>query len=233
LTPLKVHKTLGDAMALAAADHQIAKVAAAFATVALVLGACASASSSSPPDCAKVPVAGDVLGAPPAADGDDLADVACIRRAGAISVEMFRHWNSVAVRDEPRDAPKVVAQTTLSFLISGFWTTGEARERGIRVSDREVRRRFTQQKRANFRSEEAFRKFLADTGETVGDLEYRVRLDMLNERIVRDVTARVAPRLRANRLGAFARQFHAKWSRRTFCIASLTTPECAHVLRSV
>jgi hypothetical protein len=119
----------------------------------------------------------------------------------------------------------------MDFLLSAAWTTGEARERGIRISDRAVRRRFTRQKHAAFRTQEAFRRFLRESGETVSDVEYRVRLDMLSERIRKDAEGTGTARSRRHALAVFIRRFPAKWKRRTSCRPEYTVAECGSALQ--
>lgn len=74
-------------------------------------------------------------------------------------------------------------QQVLGFLISSEWVMGEAEEQGVKVSDKEVLKEYNQLKKQQFPKEEAFKKFLANTGQTVSDLLLRVKLNMLAQRI--------------------------------------------------
>ena len=108
--------------------------------------------------------------------------------------------------------------------------TGEARERGIRVSDTTVRRQFNTQKHAAFRTQEAFRKFLRESGQTVADIEYRVRLDMLAERIRKDAEGTGTARTKRHVFAAFIRRFSAKWKGRTSCRPEYAVAGCGSTL---
>jgi foldase protein PrsA len=79
-------------------------------------------------------------------------------------------------------------QQVLGFLISANWVLGEAGEKGVKVSDNEVKKQFNQIKSQQFPKEADFQKFLASSGQTVSDLLLRVKLDMLSQKIQQKVT---------------------------------------------
>jgi hypothetical protein len=118
----------------------------------------------------------------------------------------------------------------MDFLLTAGWMAGEARERGIRVSDAAVRRRFTRQKHATFRTPEGFRKFLQESGQTVADIEYRVRVDILSERIRKDAESTGTARSRRHAFAVFLRRFRVKWKARTSCRPEYTAAECGSTL---
>ena len=77
-------------------------------------------------------------------------------------------------------------------LLSFAWIDGEAAERGLEVSAEVVHRSFLAQRRQSFRSKRDFRRFLRDSGQTVADIERRVRLDLVTEMIREQVIAPAA-----------------------------------------
>jgi foldase protein PrsA len=83
---------------------------------------------------------------------------------------------------------KALQQTTLGFLISADWVVGQAEEQGIKLSDKEVAKKFNQLKKQQFPKEAEFQKFLNTTGQTVSDLLLRVKLSMLTTKIQEKVT---------------------------------------------
>jgi hypothetical protein len=128
---------------------------------------------------------------------------------------MFSHWYAIVAKGSERSAkPHELLGRTMEFLISSDWTFGEARDRGIRLSKVAVRRQFNREKRANFKTREAFRRFLRRTGQTVGDVELRVRLDMLSERILKSGVGR----------------FATKWRGRTSCLDGYSVSECGSMV---
>jgi parvulin-like peptidyl-prolyl isomerase len=74
-------------------------------------------------------------------------------------------------------------EQALSDLILTRWIRGEAADRGITVSDREVEQRLEQIKEQNFGSEQEFQRFLDQSGFSQEEALDRVRLTLLGERI--------------------------------------------------
>jgi foldase protein PrsA len=78
---------------------------------------------------------------------------------------------------------KSLQQEVLGFLISSAWVLGEADSLGVKVSDKEVHKRFQQIKEQQFPKAAEFEKFLASSGQTVSDLLLRVKLNLLSSKI--------------------------------------------------
>jgi foldase protein PrsA len=79
-------------------------------------------------------------------------------------------------------------QSVLGYLISANWVISEAAERGVKVSDAEVKKQFNQIKSQQFPTEAAFQKFLASTGYTVSDVLLRVKLDLLSTKLQQKIS---------------------------------------------
>jgi foldase protein PrsA len=76
----------------------------------------------------------------------------------------------------------------MQFLIQAEWVQQEAEEQGVKVSDREVRRSFEDQKKQAFPNDKAYREFLKTSGMTEEDILFRVRLDQLQQKLTQKVT---------------------------------------------
>ena len=83
---------------------------------------------------------------------------------------------------------KSLQQEVLGFLISSAWVLGEASSLGVKVSDKEVKKRFGQIKEQQFPKGAEFEKFLASSGQTVSDLLLRVKLNLLSTKIQQKIT---------------------------------------------
>jgi foldase protein PrsA len=129
---------------------------------------------------------------------DDVADV---EDAGTISKADFDHWlQVVAAQPQPgqKERPKppkpgsrqyeAVKQQVMQFLISAKWIEGEASERGISATAAEVNRQFEETKDQSFPNERAYKRFLRTSGQTEEDLKFRVRLDVISNKIRQQVT---------------------------------------------
>jgi foldase protein PrsA len=133
---------------------------------------------------------------------DEKKDTAKIEDVGSISKETFNHWYLVVAKQpqpgqkKPKPPPSLdskqgeaLKQQVMQFLISSNWIAGEAQERGLDATPEEVQRQFAQTKKQSFPNEKAYQKFLASSGQTVQDLLFRVKLDVLSNKIREDVTS--------------------------------------------
>jgi foldase protein PrsA len=132
---------------------------------------------------------------------DESKDTAKIDGVGSISKDTFNHWYVVVSKQpqpgqkKPKPPPpldskqgEALKQQVMQFLISSEWIDGEAQERGVSASDQEIQRQFAQTKKQSFPNDNAYKKFLATSGQTVEDLLFRVRLDVLSNKIRENVT---------------------------------------------
>jgi foldase protein PrsA len=76
----------------------------------------------------------------------------------------------------------------LQFLIQAKWIEGEAKDMGIKVSDKEVRTSFETQKKQSFPNESQYQQFLKSSGMSEPDILLRVKLDLLSKKIRDKVT---------------------------------------------
>jgi foldase protein PrsA len=78
---------------------------------------------------------------------------------------------------------KNLQQEVLGFLISTAWVLGEAESLGLKISDKEVHKRFEEIKSQQFPKAADFEKFLATSGQTVSDLLLRVKSNLLAQKV--------------------------------------------------
>jgi foldase protein PrsA len=76
----------------------------------------------------------------------------------------------------------------LQFLVQAEWIQGEAADQDVKVTDKEVAKSFAQQKKQSFPTEKEYRDFLRTSGMTQEDINLRVRLDLLSNKIRQKVT---------------------------------------------
>jgi foldase protein PrsA len=82
---------------------------------------------------------------------------------------------------------KALQTEVLGFLISSQWVLGEASSLGVKLSDAEVHKEFTKIKSTQFPKASEFEKFLATSGQTVSDLLLRVKLNLLSQKIQKQI----------------------------------------------
>ena len=83
---------------------------------------------------------------------------------------------------------KALLQEVLGFLISAEWVIGEADHLGVKVTDKEVRKKFEEVKSQQFPKAAEFEKFLAASGQTVSDLLLRIKLNLLSAKIQQKIS---------------------------------------------
>jgi foldase protein PrsA len=108
----------------------------------------------------------------------------------AASTAEHAYWARIARRSGA--TRRQARWSAFELLLSFAWLEGEATERGLTVSARAVHREFVALRRQAFPSRRDFRQYLHDTGQTVADVERRVRLDLLANMIRDQVVARAA-----------------------------------------
>ena len=145
------------------------------------------------------------------------------------------HWFRVVAagrRSRPGSPRRArLRREAMKFLIQGVWVAHEAREHGIAVSRRTVRRSFRRQKRQTFRSERAYRRYLRPAWRTERDILYRVKLDLLSDRLMRHVKSQArSPAEEVLVVERFVEGFPRKWRARTACAHGYVTSDCSRAV---
>jgi parvulin-like peptidyl-prolyl isomerase len=120
-------------------------------------------------------------------------DIAVVEDApdGTITAEDFdRALEQTAARQQleevpPTDDPQyeLLADAAVSDLILSRWVGGEAEERGIEVTEREIDEELDRVKEQEFGSEKEFQRFLDDSGFTLEEARERIALQLVSQRI--------------------------------------------------
>jgi hypothetical protein len=189
----------------------------------------AASTSTTEPSGAPAPALGSVTPSPEQV-------LVCVG-AEAITGATYLHWASIADNiDEPpghkHEKPPIAgtAEQVLGFLISSDWIIGEARERGIVFSEATVRKKFDRIRDQQFPHHGEFEKFLKSSGETVADLLFRVRLNLMSEQIQKQVLAgHHGKRAQRQALANFVGEFKSRWMGQTYCEPAFAVKTCGHV----
>ena len=120
---------------------------------------------------------------------------------GTITDEEFQSALERTVRSQGlRNVPEpsnpqyeVFRDTTLDELILTRWIRGEAEDRGIEASDREIDRELERLKEQQFGGERGFQQFLEESGMTVDEARGRIELSIISQRIESSVVPQDVP----------------------------------------
>ena len=80
----------------------------------------------------------------------------------------------------------------LNDILDHAWILGEAEERGVEASDREVQEEFEPTKEQNFKTEKEYQDFLEQSCFTQEDVDERVKLQVISTKIQEEITADAA-----------------------------------------
>jgi hypothetical protein len=204
--------------------------AAVLAVVALDATGSATAPASPAPVCPPAqPPAPAATAAKVRAPATTL--VACVATT-PIDGASFDHWALIDERAAGKHhlSRRSVVKQVLGFLISSDWVIGEAAALGVDLTETQVRHHFEKIRRQQFPHRGEFARFLHSTGQTVADLLFRVRLNMLSAAIQHKVvSAGHTEKERARALARFIATFKAKWRAQTYCATGFAVADCGHV----
>jgi parvulin-like peptidyl-prolyl isomerase len=91
------------------------------------------------------------------------------------------------------DQYKNVKSAAIGDLLDTVWIQGEAADRGLSVSQRQIDAQVEQIKSQSFRSEREYRQFLERSGFSEEDIRLRVKLQLLSNDIQQDVAGTAPP----------------------------------------
>jgi foldase protein PrsA len=126
--------------------------------------------------------------------GDEIAVVEDAPEGTITKADFDRSLTQTAARQGLKDVPapddpqyQLLSDAAVSDLILTRWVLGEASERGIEVSEREIDDELDNVIKQQFGSQKAFDKFLDQSGFTLDEARQRVKLQLVSQRIQSDV----------------------------------------------
>ncbi len=154
--------------------------------------------------------------------------VACVA-SQPITTATFTHWGNIARKaggSHPPSAGEVLNEV-MGFLISSYWVIDEALALNVHVSAAEVRHNFDHIRGQQFPHHGEFQQFLRESGQTVADLLFRVKLNLLSNRIQERVVAGHHSATSQQRaLARFVHEFKRKWQAQTYCAPAYAVSDC-------
>lgn len=77
-----------------------------------------------------------------------------------------------------------LSSQVLDFLIRGYWYQADAAREGIKVTDAQVQQEFNRERKAQYSTPAALQSFLNQSGFTVQDLLFRIRLNLTIRKLI-------------------------------------------------
>jgi hypothetical protein len=120
-----------------------------------------------------------------------------------------------------------VKEQALSYILSVLWRTEEGEELGSPVTQAQISAQLAKLIRSNYHSPAEFRQMLADQHRTLADERFLLKRNMLEQRFLQRMNARVA------KLGGGQQTFgklvlanNAKWKAKTSCSPGYRAWQC-------
>jgi hypothetical protein len=119
--------------------------------------------------------------------------------------------------------------SALTELLDMADIEGEAKELRVSITDKKVSQQLNRIKKAEFRSDAAFREYLRNAKLTISEVRERVRLQLLAQafeyRVTRGVQGQAA---KSHALLTFYRDFAKRWRARTVCASAVVIKRCSN-----
>jgi foldase protein PrsA len=93
-----------------------------------------------------------------------------------------------ALKKQCKSEYDALKREVMQFLIQAEWVQQEAADQDIKVSDKEIKKSFEDQKKQAFPNDKQYKEFLASSGMSEQDILFRVKLDQLQQKLTQKVT---------------------------------------------
>jgi hypothetical protein len=146
------------------------------------------------------------------------------------SIDQLAAQQKLPSAPEPGDRTyKKISEEALGELLDGAWIEGEAAELGVAATDREVEAETEKVRDQNFETESEWRHFLAESKLTAADVDRRVKLQLLSQKIQYEIEAGAKGKVgRQQQFKAYVTTFEKKWKKRTLCSADFVNERCSN-----
>ena len=115
----------------------------------------------------------------------------------------------------------------MDFLIKSYWYQAEADRLGIKVTDAQVQQVFNTDKKQQFPTAAAFNQFLTQSGQTMEDILYRVRVNEIFKKLLAKHQTTVTAAAIAAYYRATPRQFGSPETRDIRIVRTTTAKQAA------
>jgi foldase protein PrsA len=132
-------------------------------------------------------------GAPVIVPSDPPSFNSCISQVKAQIPSFAKGKTDATIRTDCKQLFTSLSGQVLDFLIRAYWYQAQANKLGIKVTDAEVNKAFAAAKKQQFPTEAAFKTFLTETGQTLSDIMYRVRVNELYKKLLAKHQTTVTP----------------------------------------
>jgi parvulin-like peptidyl-prolyl isomerase len=145
-------------------------------------------------------------GAPVIVPNDPPQFTACIAQARA-KIPTLKKTPAKTLKADCKQLFTSLSSQVMDFLIKAYWYQGTAHKLGIKVTDAQVATALAKAKKGQFSTAAQFQAFLKSTGQTQQDIDYRVRVNVTNMKLIARHPTKVTPAKIAAYYAAHKSQF--------------------------
>ncbi|MBV9918306.1 MAG: peptidyl-prolyl cis-trans isomerase, partial [Solirubrobacterales bacterium] len=131
-------------------------------------------------------------GAPVIVPNDPPTFTNCIAQARK-QIPQLANTPAATLKTDCNQLFQSLSSRVMEFLITSYWYQAEAARQNVKISDAQVQKVFASEKNQQFRSNAEFQAFLNQSGQTLDDIIYRVRVSELVKQLRAKHPATVTP----------------------------------------
>jgi foldase protein PrsA len=121
----------------------------------------------------------------------------------------------------------------MQFLIQGYWYQLEANRQHIKISDSQIQHAFTAAKAKSFPSQAEFTAFMSQTGQTLDDILFRFRINLISTKLLSKETTSITPATIEQYYNTHRGQFGSPESRNMRIVLTKTAAEADAAKRAL
>jgi foldase protein PrsA len=107
----------------------------------------------------------------------------CIAQIRAQIAE-YKTTPAKTLRSDCKELFTSLNSSVMNFLIEAYWYQATAYKEGVKVTPKELAAAFKTAQKSTFPTQTEYKEFLAETGETRADLDYRLRVNTIFQKLI-------------------------------------------------
>ncbi len=107
----------------------------------------------------------------------------CIKQVRA-QIPTLKKTTDKTLRSECKSLFTSLSTQVMDFLIRAYWYQAEALQQHIKITDAQVQKAFQQDKQQAYPTEAQFQAFLKQSGQTLQDIYFRVRVNLIYQKLI-------------------------------------------------
>jgi foldase protein PrsA len=155
----------------------------------------------------------------------------CIATARTIS--SLANTPAKTLKNDCQQVFTQIRDQVLDFLIRSYWYQALAASKGIKVTDKQVQTAFQSAKKQQFPTETQFQTFLSQSGQTLQDILYRVRVNQIYMKLIAKQQANITPKAIQSYYNSHTSQFGTPEQRNIRIVLTKTAADAQAALSAL